>query len=648
MNASTQRTLGAHSRLRKLAGLTTALAVGLGLGLVATAPAKALAPPAVNANWLDYYFNNKAIGGDSAGDAPNLEGGKGFHRTNLASGGLEAGGLRFGQDSAHPTDPSLTYRIASDTPGPALDNVEARGQTINTSAALGSAAASAATKISFVWTAHNANDLTPQNVSLHYQGESVPATLTLQPADWCTGTPNPGGNVAVAARKARYGDSVDCTIFASPVFTLAAGKKLDSITLPNEERVHIFAVASDANTANATSTVSGSITLPAGLQVGQTVAPTITWSGTAPDNVTGRWYLDGSPLDAVNSSAQVVPTAWAGRTLAFAVVAHVAGYRPISLASSDVVVQPGAVQVVTAPTVAGLARVGDTLVLSDGVYRTPSENPTLVATTIEWLADGAPIAGATEPIFVPTTAQLGKAIAARVTITKVGFATQTLTTPATTAVLAADVDPFPNPGGGNPPAAPPASVAVRAAFSVSGTARVGATVRATAGTYTPASARVTYQWLRGTRAIPGATKPTYQPVAADANTVLSVQVVATATGLQPVTQLRTVGRVAVGTIRVAKPTIRQGARKVTAKTRVKVGATLRARTATAKPAGSRAAVRYQWLANGKALPGKAAKRATFKATRKHVGKRLSVRVTYQAKGYAAKNVTSARTGKVVR
>jgi hypothetical protein len=55
---------------------------------------------------------------------------------------------------------------------------------------------------------------------------------------------------------------------------------------------------------------------------------------------------------------------------------------------------------------------------------------------------------------------------------------------------------------------------------------------------------------------------------------------------------------------------------------------------------------YQWLRNGKPIAGKAAKKATYKLTKKDKGKKISVQVTVKRQGYADSAATSKKTAKV--
>lgn len=75
-------------------------------------------------------------------------------------------------------------------------------------------------------------------------------------------------------------------------------------------------------------------------------------------------------------------------------------------------------------------------------------------------------------------------------------------------------------------AAPVAKVAPK----ITGSAKVGKTLKANPGSWEPKDVALTYQWLRDNAPIEGASAPTYQVVAADAGTALSVEVTAAQEG----------------------------------------------------------------------------------------------------------------------
>jgi hypothetical protein len=66
--------------------------------------------------------------------------------------------------------------------------------------------------------------------------------------------------------------------------------------------------------------------------------------------------------------------------------------------------------------------------------------------------------------------------------------------------------------------------------AIGGSARVGLTLTAVAGTWTPPGATLSYQWLRGSSAIAGATAERYQVGAADIGKAIKVKVSATLEG----------------------------------------------------------------------------------------------------------------------
>ncbi|MEV8267426.1 S8 family serine peptidase [Microbacterium sp. NPDC076911] len=75
----------------------------------------------------------------------------------------------------------------------------------------------------------------------------------------------------------------------------------------------------------------------------------------------------------------------------------------------------------------------------------------------------------------------------------------------------------------------PAPVATKAP-KITGSAKVGKTLKADPGKWTPSGVSVAYQWLRDGEPIDGATTPRYEVTSADAGSALSIQVTATQSG----------------------------------------------------------------------------------------------------------------------
>ncbi len=119
------------------------------------------------------------------------------------------------------------------------------------------------------------------------------------------------------------------------------------------------------------------------------------------------------------------------------------------------------------PTVNGLAKVGSTLSAVTGSW---FPEP---AFGYQWYANGAPIAGATSSTYAVSSAVVGKAISVKVTGTKAGFPTVSRTSKQT-ALVTGSFTKTPTP-------------------VIKGTARVGYTLKAYTGTWSP-TPTFSYQW----------------------------------------------------------------------------------------------------------------------------------------------------------
>jgi Purple acid Phosphatase, N-terminal domain/Calcineurin-like phosphoesterase len=161
---------------------------------------------------------------------------------------------------------------------------------------------------------------------------------------------------------------------------------------------------------------------------------------------------------------------------------------------------------------------------------------------------------------------------------------------------------------------------------IEGAVRVGRTVTADPGSWSPASATLSYQWLRAGSPISGATSDTYTITADDLDQELQVQVTGTLEGYSTTTATSTGAVVTNGAL---EPSV------VTVSGAVEVGGTV---TATAIPWTPAATLAYQWLLDGGQISG--ATGTSYSPVAGDAGHVLEVQVTGTATGYGTASATS--------
>lgn len=253
------------------------------------------------------------------------------------------------------------------------------------------------------------------------------------------------------------------------------------------------------------------ITAPAQASISGTALPggTLTASpgAWAPSDVrlAYQWLRDGVYIPGATARTYTVAAADAGRTLSVQVTATKSGYNAKSRLSRPVAVPVQTFTSTPTPRVSGTPAVGEVLTAIRGTWQ-----PGSITYAYQWMRDGAPIAGARSKTYVPVSADAGRKLSVRVTGSRPGFRTVSLTSAPTSAILQR----FPTPR----------------VPTVSGEPRVGATLTAIRGTWAPSGVTYTYQWFRNGSAIRGASGKTYFVAAADRGARLTVRVTAAKTG----------------------------------------------------------------------------------------------------------------------
>ena len=170
--------------------------------------------------------------------------------------------------------------------------------------------------------------------------------------------------------------------------------------------------------------------------------------------------------------------------------------------------------------------------------------------------------------------------------------------------------------------------------TTSGVTQVGVPLTVKAGTWTPAGASYTYQWLASGVAISGATRSSFAPTADLAGKQLTVKVTASKPGIR-----------SSSATTVATPAVAPGVFTTTGQPQIagtpQVGKQLTAAPGTWSPS---ATYSYQWYAAGAPVTG--ATGATFTPGPAQVGKVVSVVVTAAAPGYKSASRSSDATAAV--
>ncbi|GAA2475491.1 hypothetical protein [Winogradskya humida] len=178
---------------------------------------------------------------------------------------------------------------------------------------------------------------------------------------------------------------------------------------------------------------------------------------------------------------------------------------------------------------------------------------------------------------------------------------------------------------------PPPALRVTKAPAITGSAKVGAKLTATAGTWTPAATSVKYQWKSNGTAIAGATGSSYTIPASQLGKRLTVTVTASRSG-----------NTTTSTVSAATPAVAKGpAAKATTKPKI-TGTPKAARTVTATPgtwSPKPTSYKYEWRLNGTLIKGATGKTLKLKSTMRD--KKLTVTVIAVRAGYVDGRSTSA-------
>ncbi|MFT4215912.1 MAG: hypothetical protein QM619_01825 [Micropruina sp.] len=163
--------------------------------------------------------------------------------------------------------------------------------------------------------------------------------------------------------------------------------------------------------------------------------------------------------------------------------------------------------------------------------------------------------------------------------------------------------------------------------AIGGSARVGLTLTAVAGTWTPPDATLSYQWLRGDKPIPDATGERYQVDPADLGKPIAVRVSATVAGTTVSKTSDSTNDAVAGVLPTPRPTV-TGEHEF--------GATLTGAPGAGFPEGTTFA--YRWQRDSKNIAKATA--AQYMLTSKDVGHDIRLRVRATKAGYTTDDTYS--------
>ncbi|ROP56689.1 MULTISPECIES: hypothetical protein [unclassified Rathayibacter] len=331
---------------------------------------------------------------------------------------------------------------------------------------------------------------------------TVGSTLTANPGTWDSGVTlsyqwkkNGGTYISGATAKTYVLKASD----AGATLTVSVTGTKTGYSPATKTSATTAAVTNGAVITGATPTITGTAT------VGQklTAVPG-TWT-PSPVTLAYQWQRNGTAISGATATTYTLVAADADAAITVAVTGTKSGYTAVTKTSAAVTAKAALQTLMPTPTITGTTKVGSTLTANPGTW---DAGTTL---SYQWKKNGGTyISGATAKTYVLKASDAGATITVSVTSTKTGYSPATKTS-ATTALVT---------GG----------VLTGATPTITGTAKVGQTLTAVPGTWSPAPVTLSYQWKRGGTAISGATSATYKTVSADAGKAITVTVTGTKAG----------------------------------------------------------------------------------------------------------------------
>lgn len=242
-------------------------------------------------------------------------------------------------------------------------------------------------------------------------------------------------------------------------------------------------------------------TLAGTTTVGKTLAATPGTWGPGKVDVTYQWYRGDAAIPAATAASYTLQAADAGQPVKVVTTGSRASYTSVSRTSAaTAAVTPAKLTKTAKPTISGTAATGKTLTATSAAWA-----PGPVTLSYQWYRSAKPIPGATAAKYTLTAADYKATLTVRAVGSRPGYYSASTFSKATAKVKQGKLSSVGTP-------------------KITGTTKVGSTLKATPGTWGPGTIKLAYQWYRGSSKISGATKTSYKLTSKDVGKTIKVRV----------------------------------------------------------------------------------------------------------------------------
>jgi len=167
-------------------------------------------------------------------------------------------------------------------------------------------------------------------------------------------------------------------------------------------------------------------------RVGEILTATTVGWGPIDVQLSYQWYRSGKKITGATAATYTLTKSDKGKKLTVKVTGEHDGYFSVAKTSKSTAKVKSGILVAARPTIEGAAVVGSPLTANPGVW-----GPAGVTLSCQWYRSGKKISKASQPVYTPVKADLGKKITVKVTGRLAGYTTAVKASVPTVKVLAA-------------------------------------------------------------------------------------------------------------------------------------------------------------------------------------------------------------------